>query len=303
MQAGRVAIDSAFAKLTAAQVDYAREELLQRARMQVVDGFYRLGPGDVTPDMRSAAKVAITDELQKWPIETLRWEEIVMRAEATRDRIWAPYWTRQQEERVRDADTEARRREAQLQELERLRKRTRRRAILIEQGVYQAQDAAEKGGFPPAVREVVLIEIRTRLEATLTGDETANEAREAIDAMVLPPVLEWTRRLAAQREAQRTQQWARMLSLSLPVVEAALPWVEHQVVEHVCHWLDLKRPCHGEAAPAADAASQATPHNTAPGHTAAGQGSSPSTNAQDYGEHIATSSTDSRESESPTQAA
>ena len=220
--------------------------------MQVVDCFYRVGAGEVTPDMRSAAKVAITDELKKWPLETLRWEEIVMRAEATRDRIWAPYWTRQQEERAHEADREARRREAQLQELERLRKRMRRRAILIEQGLYQAQDAAEQGGFPPAVREAVLIEIRTRLEATLTGDETAQEAREAIDAMVLPPVLEWTRRLDARREAQRTEQWARVLSLSLPLVEAALPWVEHKVVESVCDWLGLKRPCHDEAAPAAD---------------------------------------------------
>ena len=102
MQAGRVAIDSALAKLKPLPRRTPPEKsLLQRARMQVVDCFYRVGPGNVTPDMRSAAKAAITDELQKWPLETLPWEEIVMRAEATRDRIWAPYWTRQKEERTR----------------------------------------------------------------------------------------------------------------------------------------------------------------------------------------------------------
>lgn len=81
----------------APRVKQKREALLAGLCTSLVDWYCPL-EGVVTPEMAVAAKVAILDELGAVAVDELSQAELTLRGTAIRNRIFAPYLRRQQEQ-------------------------------------------------------------------------------------------------------------------------------------------------------------------------------------------------------------
>ena len=83
---------------------------------------------------------------------------------------------------------------------------------------------------------VVLLEILVgaRLEILLVGDKTEPQADKAIEAAIEGPLLQCEERLEEARLARRERMIDHCLTASLPVLKAALPWMQEVIVKKVC---------------------------------------------------------------------
>ena len=207
-----------------------REALIAELCCIYVD-CYRPVDDVVTSDMIVAAKVAITDELGALPVEALPQTELALRAQAVRNRVWDPYFLAQKQQLEH-------KKEQRQQEMLRLQgeaaaqaHRTTHKAVLMEIGVARALKAFRSRGITTD-RDLALFEweVRGRLETLLGGDETGCQAEEAIKAAIEAPLLEWEKRRDQARLAKRQRIVTQCVTLVLPIVEAAAPFLMAMVI-------------------------------------------------------------------------
>ena len=230
-----------------------REAVLTALCNSLVD-WYRPLEGVITSEMVVAAKVALLDELGTMAIDEMSQAELTLRGTAIRNRIFAPYMLRQQELVARQnerqqQDTLRRQQESGL----RARHATRKIA-LIELGITRALQSASSRRFPQRLLVVLEWEIRARLKAWLVGDETESQVNEIIEAAIDRPLLEWEARIEQFQSAERQRVLEKYLTVALPVVEAAMPWVKDIVVNYICTTLGMP-PAPPSSAPEASASS------------------------------------------------
>jgi len=237
-----------------------RESLLTLLLVHLVD-WYQPVEGVVTPAMAAAAKVAILDELRPQPIEDLSHSELTLRGEVIRNRVFAPFLREQQAELKRQQE---------VKQLETLRaqqhtdiqaRRAMRKTALIELGISRALQSASSRAFPARVLAVLEWEIRARLEAWLVGDETETQVDETIEAAITRPLLEWETRVEQYQSAERQRVLEKCFTVAVPVVEAAMPWIQDVVVNYLCMTLGMP-PAPPSSTPEASAPSTNTTSET-----------------------------------------
>lgn len=247
----------------ATRLKQTREAVLAGLCATLVD-WYRPREGVVTSEMAVAAKVALMDELGILPIEELSPTERALRAEAIRNRVLAPYFRTQKEQLAHQKEQleqqkELRRQEAlQIQREAATRARlVTRKATLMEIGVARAVKALPSRSV--LARRVALFEweVRERLDILLVGDETERQVEEAIEAAIQGPLLEWDKRLEHARLAKRHRIVNQCVTLAVPLVEAALPWVTATVIKKFREKFGMPPSPQATAAPTqADASSE-----------------------------------------------
>lgn len=225
----------------ATRVKQQREALLAGLCTSLVD--WCCPPeGVVTPEMAAEAKVAILDELGALAIEDLPQAELTLRGTAIRNRIFAPYLRRQQEQGALNNKRQQQDSTRSQQEASIRARHTTRKTVLVELGVTRALKSASSRGLPG--RALVALEwgVRARLEAWLVGDETETEVDETIEASIDRPLLEWEVRMEQIQNAQRQRILEKCLTAAMPVVVAAAPWVKEVVVRKICETLGMQPP-------------------------------------------------------------
>ncbi len=222
----------------ATRLKQRRESLLAGLCTTLVD-WYCPQEGGVTAEMAVAAKVAIRDELGTVAIQEMPPAELTLRGTAIRNRIFAPYMRRHQEQVARQherqqQDAQRRQQESGIQARHAIRK-----TALIELGITRALGSASSRGIPRRVLVVLEWEVRARLEALLVGDESESQVDETIEAAIDRPLLEWEARVEQVQSAKRERIVDHCLTAALPVVEAAVPWVQKVVVNYLCETLGM----------------------------------------------------------------
>lgn len=248
----------------ATRLKQKRESLLTLLLANLVD-WYRPLEGVVTPAMVAAAKVAILDELRTHSIEDLSQAELTLRGEVIRNRVFAPFLKEQRSELKQQHE---------VQQLEKLRaqqhtdtqaRRATRKTALIELGISRALQLASSRGFPPRVLVVLEWEIRARLEAWLVGDETESQVDETIEAGIDRPLLEWEGRLEQYQSAERQRVLEKYLTVALPVVEAAVPWVQEVVGNYISTMLGMPPAPRSSAGEVSTSSTNEAPPDRPPG--------------------------------------
>jgi len=97
-------------------------------------------------------------------------------------------------------------------------------------------------------------EVRARLEVLVVGDETESQVDETIEAAISRPLLEWTKHVEQCESAERQRVLDKCLTVALPVMEAAVPWIQDVVVDYICTTLGMP-PSPSSSASEADAPS------------------------------------------------
>jgi len=230
-----------------------RESLLTLLLIKLVD-WYRSPEGVVTPEMAAAAKVAMLDELRPQPIENLSDAELTLRGAVIRNRVFAPFLKEQQAELKKQHHVKQLEKLRTQQYIETQARRTTRKTALIELGVSRALQSASSRGFPPRVYVMLEWEIRARLEVLVVGDETESQVDETIEAAISRPLLEWTKHVEQCESAERQRVLDKCLTVALPVMEAAVPWIQDVVVDYICTTLGMP-PSPSSSASEADAPS------------------------------------------------
>ena len=155
-----------------------RETLIRNVRTHVVD-HYSANGHLITPSMRAEAKMLITDELRTLPLEQMPYDELLFRAEVLRNRCWAADLVTNQKRQSEAEAHKAQRDKELIQQVQLERKTRRRRACLIEHGVLRARERALELDLPSAALELLNVEVRARLEATVIGDETSKRSKKS----------------------------------------------------------------------------------------------------------------------------
>jgi hypothetical protein len=276
-----------------------RESLLTLLLANLVD-WYRPLDGIVTPEMAATAKVAILDELRTQPIEDLSHAELTLRGEVIRNRVFAPFLREQQAELKKQQEVKQLEKLRAQQHTDTQARRTTRKTTLIELGLSRALQSASSRGFPPRVVVVLVWEIRARLEAWLVGDETESQMNEILEAAIDRPLLEWETRLEQFQSADRQHVLEKCLTVALPVVEAAMPWVKNIVVNYICTTLGMPpSPPSSAREPSASSTNEAAPESPEAPTPRPVRASSPTT---DRGEAAAPESAPSTSSDTRTAA-
>jgi hypothetical protein len=232
-----------------------RESSLTLLLANLVDWYQPL-EGVVTQPMVAAAKVALLDELRTQPIEDLSHAELTLRGEVIRNRVFAPFLREQQAKLKKQHEVKQLETLRAQQHTDTQARRTTRKTTLIELGITRALQSASSRGFPQRFFGVVEWEICARLEALLVGDETESQVNETIEAAITRPLLEWETRLERFQSAERQRVLEKCLTVALPVVEAAVPWVQEVVVKYICGTLGMP-----PASPSSTRETSASPTN------------------------------------------
>jgi hypothetical protein len=132
---------------------------------------------------------------------------------------------------------------------------------LIELGISRALQSASSRGFPLRVLVRLEWEIQARLEVLVVGDETDSQVDETIEAAITRPLLEWETRVEQCQSAERQRVLDKCLTVALPVVEAAVPWVQEVAVKYISDMLGMPTtPSSSAREPSASSTNEATPN-------------------------------------------
>lgn len=215
------------------RVKQKRQAMLADLCARLVDWYHPL-EGVITPEMAAAAKVAILEELGMLAIDDMQQSELTLRGTVIRNRIFAPYLRRQQEDKNRKLTTHKEELRRSQKDTDRQTRRTTRKAVLIELGVSRALKAGSSRGLPIRVLRLLEWEVRGRLEALLIGHETQGQAKETIEAAIEGPLWEWTTRMEQLEAVKRERVVDECLAVAAPVAAATWPWVKDVVIKHLC---------------------------------------------------------------------
>lgn len=288
----------------ATKLKQKRESLVAGLCTTIVDWYCPL-EDVVTAEMAVAAKVAIRDELGSVAIDEMPPAELTLRGTAIRNRILAPYVRKQQEQVARQHERQQEAAQRRQQESGIQARHAIRKASLIELGITRALRSASSRGIPRRVLVVLEWEVRARLEALLVGDETESQVGETIEAAIDRPLLEWEARVEQFQSAKRERIVDHCLTAALPVVEAAMPWLQNVVVNYLCETLGMP-----PSAPASGREASASPTTEAAPESPEGPTPSsvrnrrvyPSSPTTDRGEAVVPGSAPSTSSETRTAA-
>jgi hypothetical protein len=241
----------------ATRVKDHRNAVLMTLCSDVID-WYRPQDGVVTPDMAVAAKVAILDELGTSAIETIPQTELTLRATAIRNAVLAPYFRAQKQAREREQELRQEEGQRVQKQVAAEERRSRRKAGFVALGVGRALHAAKARDFPHHALVMLEWEVGERLNTLLVGDETEQDIEHVIEASLDRPLLQWGQRLEHARVARRERMINHCLTASLPIVNAALPWMQEVIVKKVCETFGV------QPSPAASEAREATETEESP---------------------------------------
>lgn len=217
-----------------------RRTILQAAKTQVIDQYWT-PLGQVTASLRGAAKLAIERELASLPLEELPFEEVLEIAAAIRDGCYGPAFTRQSREATRQRVEEERRHKKEVEALGALIRADRRKTIFLQQANNQAHAYCQEKAVIGWAHVSMLADVKSRLEAFLTGDEPILEAHEIVRSVLEARFAEADATLAAAR-AKATERWYEEVAavLVLGAVVAApllVAWYPTQTVA-IFNWLE-----------------------------------------------------------------
>lgn len=217
-----------------------RREICQAAKTQVIDR-YRPSSGTVTASMRGSAKMLIERELAILPLEELPFEEVLEIAAAIRDGCHGPAFTRQSREATRQRVEEERRHKKEVEALGVLIRADRRKTIFLQQANNQAHAYCQEKAVIGWAHVSMLADVKSRLDAFLTGDEPILEAHEIVRSVLEARFAEAEATLAAAR-AKATERWyeevAAVLVLGAVVAAPLLAaWYPTQTVA-IFNWLE-----------------------------------------------------------------
>lgn len=217
-----------------------RRHVLQAAKAQVIDRS-RSWSGTVTASMRGAAKAAIERGLANLPLEELPFEEVIEIAAATRDRCYAPAFTRQARDATRQRVEEELRHKQERVALGALIRADRRKKTFVLQTSQQAQAYCEEKAIVGWAQLRVVGDIESRLDAFLTGEESITEAQAIVQSVLDVRFAEADAQQAAA-QAKAAEQWREELAgvlalgvlLAVPLLALRYP---EQVVA-ILRWLE-----------------------------------------------------------------
>ncbi len=182
-----------------------RREICQAAKTQVIDR-YRPSSGTVTASMRGSAKMLIERELATLPLEELPFEEVLEIAAAIRDGCYGPAFTRQSREATRQRVEEERRHKKEVEALGALIRADRRKTIFLQQANNQAHAYCQEKAIIGWAHVSMLADVKSRLEAFLTGDEPILEAQAIVRSVLEARFAEADATVAAAR-AKADERW------------------------------------------------------------------------------------------------
>jgi hypothetical protein len=182
-----------------------RRKILQAAKTQVINHYWT-PLGQVTASLRGGAKLTIERELSSLPLEELPFEEVCDLAAAIRDRGYGPAFTRQAREAERQRVEREKRHKDEVEALGALVRADRRKKILIQQASQQAHAYCQEKAIIGWAHLSVLVDVESRLDALLTGDEPILEAQAIVRSVLEARFAEAEATLAAA-QAKATERW------------------------------------------------------------------------------------------------
>lgn len=182
-----------------------RRTILQAAKARVIDQ-YGTPLGQITASLRGAAKLQIEGELASLPLEEFPFEEVCEMAGAIRDRLYTVAFRQQAREADRlrvEAET---RQKHEVETLGALIRADRRKTIFLQQANNQAHAYCQEKAIIGGAHASVLVDVKSRLEVLLTGDEPILEAQAIVRSVLEARFAEAEATLAAER-AKATERW------------------------------------------------------------------------------------------------
>jgi len=249
-----------------------RRPFLQEAKQQAIDAFCS-SEGTVTPAMRGEARRAIEIELSKDPLEEFPWTEILERATAIRDSIYASHFQQEREAHERQQGQTRDRLEQALREQRLAEQNKWRKTLWLELARSRIAAGCERRGLSAGVKVNLELLVEQRMDVILTGQESEQEAEEIIEFILtqqfqIVDEQNGGARLAGKRRHLAGQLTDAAIALAPLGIAFATP-----LIQKGFNWMEdkLKHP----TSPAADASSQDPPKEDAetgpPQHTVSKQ--------------------------------
>ncbi len=222
-----------------ASVASRRRLLLQRAKQQAIDA-YIASEGNVTPVMRGEAHKAIEIELSQYPLEEFSSSEILERTMAIRDKVYAPYFRQEREERERQAMQDRERLEQIIRERRTAEKHECRKTLWMELARHKIVAGCQRRGLPTGAKLSLELVIEQRVQMTLAGTESEQEAEEVIE-FVINQHFQVLDEQKSARVAQKRQQLIDQvgdvaigltplaMGLAKPFLQKGMAWVAGKV--------------------------------------------------------------------------
>lgn len=191
-----------------------RRRLLQQAKQQIVGGFYT-DRGTVTQGMRGEVLQALEVELTQEPLELFSWTEILERGMAIRERVFAPYFQREQEEREKEEAKKRENLEKAIHDQQRSDQLKIRKALWLEMAGAHIAAGCQRRGLSAGAKMNLELVIEQRIEMGLTGEEPEEEAEAKIKFLIT----QHFHGLDEQRSARLTQKRQKLTD---EIVDAAI---------------------------------------------------------------------------------
>jgi hypothetical protein len=237
-------------------LESSRRILVQRAKQQAIDAFYP-SEGTVTPAMRGEAHRAIEIELSKDPLEAFPSTEILERAISIRDRIYAPYFQQEREERERQQVRTRECFEQALREQRRAEQAKLRKTVWLELARSKIVAGCARRGLSTANKLSLESLVELRMEDMLDGHESEEKADETIDFLLHQQFQIIDEKNAARSTAKRRQLTDQLvdaaialapigLTVATPYLNRGFKWMEKQLKQATDRGSEASPPEHPE---------------------------------------------------------
>lgn len=190
-----------------------RRTILQAVKKRVIDQ-YVTPLGQVTTSMRGHAKLMIEKQLATLPLEELGFEEACEIAAAIRDGHYASAFNRQEREAEHQRVDTAAHKKKEMETLGALLRADRRKKMFRQQASQQAEAFCQEKKLTGWAHMSVLLDVESRLEVFLTGDEPIREAQAIVCSVLEGRFAEAEATLAAAR-AKTDAQWREEVAAAL----------------------------------------------------------------------------------------
>ena len=207
--------------------------------------------------MRGEARRAIEIGLSKDPLEEFPWTEILERAIAIRDSIYAPYFQQEREEPERQQGQTRDRLDQALRE-QRLAEQARlRKTVWLELARSRIAVGCEKRGVSGATKLSMELLVEQRMDILLEGHESEQKADETIEFLLHQQFQIIDEKNAARSTAKRRQLTDQLvdaaialapigLTVATPYLNRGFKWMEEQLKQATDRGSEASPPEHPE---------------------------------------------------------
>jgi hypothetical protein len=227
-----------------------RRLLLQQAKQQTIDS-YVSSKGTVSPAMRGEARRAIEIELSNDPLEEFPWTEILERAIAVRDKIYAPYFQQEHEAHEQQVIQERERLEQLILEQRTAEQRELWKTFQLELARLRVTAECERRGIVGRRKWSVELAIEQRLQGVLTGTESEHEAVEHIHLIIDQHFEAYDALGSARGQRKRQELFDQLGDLAIGLTPIAISWATpaiHKGINFVVEKCGLGNPPTPDAA-------------------------------------------------------